>query len=82
MNHKELALIYVWDAYCGWCYGFSKSIRDFHANHPEVPLTILSGGLFVGNRKQPFRAFPYILESNKQISQLTDAEFGASYQTC
>jgi putative protein-disulfide isomerase len=80
MNQKELALIYVWDAYCGWCYGFSKSIRAFHENHPELPLTILSGGLFVGDRKQPIGAFPYIPEAHNRISQLTGAEFGIPYQ--
>ncbi|TKI92170.1 DsbA family protein, partial [Bacillus cereus] len=23
METKQDNLIYVWDAYCGWCYGFS-----------------------------------------------------------
>lgn len=81
MNQKELALIYVWDAYCGWCYGFSKSLQAFHENHSELPLTILSGGLFVGHRRLPISTFSHIPEANKRISQLTGAEFGASYQT-
>lgn len=81
MNQKELALIYVWDAYCGWCYGFSKSLQAFHENHPELPLIVLSGGLFAGNKKLPIAAFPHIPEANKRISQLTGAEFGTPYQT-
>ncbi len=81
MNNKELALIYVWDAYCGWCYGFSKSLKAFHENHPELPLTVLSGGLFVGEGKQPIGAYTHIPEANKRISQLTGAEFGDSYQS-
>ncbi len=81
MNNKELALIYVWDAYCGWCYGFSKSLKAFHENHPELPLTVLSGGLFVGERKQPIGAYTHIPEANKRISQLTGVEFGDSYQS-
>ncbi|TKH22343.1 DsbA family protein, partial [Bacillus cereus] len=24
METKQDNLIYVWDAYCGWCYGFSE----------------------------------------------------------
>ncbi|MFE6588609.1 DsbA family protein, partial [Bacillus mobilis] len=24
MEKKQDNLIYVWDAYCGWCYGFSE----------------------------------------------------------
>lgn len=81
MNKKELALIYVWDAYCGWCYGFSNSLQAFQENHPELPLTVLSGGLFVGDRKQPISAYPHIPEANKRISQLTGVEFGTPYQT-
>ncbi|MCM2532308.1 DsbA family protein [Neobacillus pocheonensis] len=81
MNNKELALIYVWDAYCGWCYGFSKSLQAFHENHPELPLTVLSGGLFVGHKKLPIASFSHIPEGNKRISQLTGAEFGTPYQT-
>jgi len=80
MNNKELALIYVWDAYCGWCYGFSKSLQAFHENHPELPLTVLSGGLFVGHKKLPIASFSHIPEANKRISQLTGAEFGTPYQ--
>lgn len=81
MENKELALIYVWDAYCGWCYGFSNSLQAFHENHLELPIKVLSGGLFVGDRKQPIGAYPHIPEANKRISQLTGAEFGTSYQT-
>lgn len=81
MNNKELALIYVWDAYCGWCYGFSKSLQAFHENHPELPLTVLPGGLFVGHKKLPIASFAHIPEANKRISELTGAEFGTSYQT-
>lgn len=80
MNQK-LSLIYVWDAYCGWCYGFSKSLQAFHENRPELPLTVLSGGLFVGHKKLPISFFPHIPEANKRISQLTGAEFGTRYET-
>lgn len=81
MNNKELALIYVWDAYCGWCYGLSKSLQAFHENHLELPLTVLSGGLFVGHKKLPIASFSHIPEANKRISQLTGAELGTPYQT-
>lgn len=81
MNKEGMSLLYIWDAYCGWCYGFSRSLGEFHAKHPELPLTVLSGGLFAGERKLPIDSFPHIPEANKRISQLTGAEFGESYQT-
>ncbi|WP_025681057.1 DsbA family protein [Paenibacillus massiliensis] len=79
MKNKELSLIYVWDAYCGWCYGFSKGLRTFHQNHKELPIQVLSAGLFVGDRSQSIAAYPHIPEANKRIGQLTGAVFGSSY---
>ncbi|MBS4192889.1 DsbA family protein [Bacillus sp. FJAT-49705] len=81
MNNIQDKLIYVWDAYCGWCYGFSKSLQGFNENHPELPLTVLSGGLFVGHKKLPIASFSHIPEANKRISQLTGVEFGTPFQT-
>ncbi|WP_238654178.1 DsbA family protein [Paenibacillus piscarius] len=78
--NTDKELIYAWDAYCGWCYGFSQTIRSLHENHPELPLTVLSGGLFVANRSYSIGSFPHIPEANKRISLLTGAEFGAAYQ--
>ncbi|MER2175713.1 MAG: DsbA family protein [Carnobacterium sp.] len=75
---KNLELIYVWDAYCGWCHGFSKSLKEFHENHPELPLKIVSGGLF---SKQPIGNFPHIPEANKRIHKLLGAKFGPAYQS-
>lgn len=78
METKNLELVYIWDAYCGWCHGFSNSLKEFHENHPELPLTVLSGGLFFN---QPIGNFPHIPEANKRIHQLTGAVFGPAYQS-
>ncbi|MGJ5637845.1 DsbA family protein [Bacillus altitudinis] len=80
MNDQEKSFIYVWDAYCGWCYGFSNSIRTLLENHPEIPLTLVSGGLFVGERRLPIKNYPHISEANERISQLTGVEFGDRYE--
>lgn len=79
MNDKRL--IYIWDAYCGWCYGFSNSLRAFYENHQDIPLDVISGGLFVEGNKQPIGQFPHITNGNKRIAQLTGANFGSSYQS-
>ncbi|MCG7379433.1 DsbA family protein [Paenibacillus sp. ACRSA] len=79
MDSKGVSLIYVWDAYCGWCYGFSNSLRAFHQNHLELPIEVLSGGLFIDERSQAMAAYPHIPEANKRIAQLTGVEFGAAY---
>lgn len=73
-------MIYIWDAYCGWCYGFSKALHSFCENHPELPIQIYSGGLFVGERSLPISEYPHIPEANKRIGQMTGVEFGPSYE--
>lgn len=81
MNSKDdLKLIYVWDAYCGWCYGFSPGLGEFHKMHPELPVTVLSGGLFVGDRKLPISNYPHIPGANQRIEQLSGVKFGDAYQ--
>lgn len=79
MTRENNELIYIWDAYCGWCYGFSSTLGKLHANHPELPLSVWSGGLFTGENAQPIGAFPHIAAANARIGELTGAEFGAAY---
>lgn len=80
MSKKEHSLVYVWDAYCGWCYGFSNSLKALHEAHPELELTVLSGGLFTGQKKQAISAYPHIPGANARISELTGAKFGERYK--
>ncbi|GAA5039235.1 DsbA family protein [Marivirga lumbricoides] len=79
MENEKLNLLYIWDGYCGWCYGFSKELTKFHNNHPELPITVLPGGLFTGDKSLPISNYPHIPEANQRINQLTGAVFGDSY---
>ena len=73
-------LIYIADAYCGWCYGFSPTAQELNQN-PEVNLQLMHGSLFTGEHAQPLSAFPRISAANTRITELTGAEFGPGYQT-
>lgn len=73
-----MKLYYIWDAYCGWCYGFKGILKDFMAKHPELKLEIISGGLF--DQGNPMSAYPHIPEVNQQISQIFRVEFGKAYE--
>jgi len=73
-------LIYVFDAYCGWSHGFSATLREVAARHPELPVEVVSGGLFTGDRRRPIREFGYVQGANAAISDTTGAEFGDGYQ--
>jgi putative protein-disulfide isomerase len=75
-----MQLVYVFDAYCGWSYGFSRTLLEVTARHPELPVEVVSGGLFTGGRRVPIREFGYVQGANAKISELTGAEFGEAYE--
>jgi putative protein-disulfide isomerase len=75
------AVVYVMDAYCGWCWGFSERMGEFEAaNRHRVAFTAISGGLFVGERAAAIASYPHIPAANDRISRLTGAVFGEGYQ--
>jgi putative protein-disulfide isomerase len=75
-----MKLVYVFDAYCGWSHGFSGTLSEVAARHPELPVEVVSGGLFTGSRRVPVRQFGYVQGANAKIAELTGAEFGAAYE--
>ena len=75
-----MKLVYVFDAYCGWSHGFSSTLREVTDRHPELPVEVVSGGLFTGARRVPIREFGYVAGANAKIHELTGAEFGDGYE--
>jgi len=75
-----MKLVYVFDAYCGWSHGFSGTLSEVVSRHPELPVEVVSGGLFIGSRRVPIRQFGYVQGANAKIAELTGAEFGEPYE--
>ncbi|MEV4441876.1 DsbA family protein [Streptomyces sp. NPDC049577] len=75
-----MKLVYVFDAYCGWSHGFSPTLAEIARRHPELPVEVVSGGLFTGPRRVPIREFGYVRGANAKISELTGAVFGEAYE--
>ncbi|RZU62893.1 DsbA family protein [Zhihengliuella halotolerans] len=73
-------LIYVFDAYCGWSYGFTDTLGAIARRHPELEVTVVSGGLFTGNGVRPIREFGSVRDINARISDSTGVEFGSAYE--
>lgn len=72
-------ITYIFDAYCGWCYGFSKAINEL-ATDPDIEVRVVHGSLFGGENRVRLGDFPHIPGANAQIAQLTGAVFGEPYQ--
>lgn len=77
----DTQVLYVADAYCGWCWGVAPHLAEFEAARRHVlPFRVISGGLFVGERSAPIGAYPHIPQANERITQVTGARFGEAYQ--
>ncbi len=48
-----MKLVYVFDAYCGWSYGFAPTLAELVRRHPDLDVEVVSGGLFTGSRRVP-----------------------------
>ena len=74
-------LYYCYDAYCGWCYGFSPVIRRLFEEYREtVPFEVLSGGMILPEKPQPVGVMAdYILSSYKTVEERTGIRFGEDW---
>lgn len=75
-----MKLAYVFDAYCGWSYGFAPTLAELVRRHPALEVDVVSGGLFTGPRRVPVREFGYVQGANAKISELTGVRFGPGYE--
>jgi putative protein-disulfide isomerase len=80
MDQKPV-IIYCYDAYCGWCFGFSKVIRRLFEEYKEVfDFEVLSGGMIPKESAQPIgRMASYIKEGYKRVEELSGVKFGEDY---
>ncbi len=78
---KSMKIIYVYDALCGWCYGFSPVITQFAAKHSqEADFLVISGGMVVGERIGAIgEVAPYISWAYKEVENRSGVKFGQAF---
>ena len=74
-------LIYCFDAYCGWCYGFSPVIKKIASVYKDrLDMEILSGGMIITDKPVEIGATAgYIKEAYKHVEEITGIKFGENY---
>jgi putative protein-disulfide isomerase len=74
-------LYYCYDAYCGWCYGFSPVIRKLSTQYADtLEIEVLSGGMIITGKPHHISATAgYIRETYKTVEELTGIKFGEDY---
>ena len=77
----KYSLIYCYDAYCGWCYGFSPVMKQVAAIYSDqLEIEVLSGGMIVGEAVQPIENMAHYIEGAYQnVEQLSGIKFGEDY---
>jgi len=76
-----ITLIYCYDAYCGWCYGFSEVIIKINSEYKnKLEFEVLSGGMILPEEPVSIGATAkYIEESYKRVEEITGIKFGEDY---
>ena len=74
-------LIYCYDAYCGWCYGFSPVMKKIGEDFKDqIQFEVLSGGMMTGENKAPIEKIaPFIQGAYKRVEELTGIQFGEDF---
>lgn len=74
-------LYYCYDAYCGWCYGFSPVItRLFEEYRGQLAFEVLSGGMILTEKPQPIGVTAgYIQKAYKTVEERTGIRFGKDW---
>lgn len=76
-----VTLHYIYDPYCGWCYGAAPLVKAAQAVE-RLTIELHGGGLLAGNnRKQMTPALrDFILQHDERIGALTGQPFGTGYR--
>jgi putative protein-disulfide isomerase len=78
---KKSKIIYIYDALCGWCYGFSPVMLRFFEEHNDLyEFEVLSGGMVRGARSGAIGVVaPYIKQAYKDVENRTGVKFGQDF---
>ncbi|MBN8861465.1 MAG: DsbA family protein [Sphingobacteriales bacterium] len=74
-------IIYCYDAYCDWCYGFSPIITRLDQEYRDLlNIEVLSGGMILPEQPKPVALLAgYLKTLSDQVSAQTGAWYGTDY---
>ncbi|MFC5284965.1 DsbA family protein [Pedobacter alpinus] len=81
MMQEKPKLIYVYDALCGWCYGFSAVMHSlFEKYHHQFDFEVISGGMVLGDRQGPISESAELIKSHyPKVQETSGAIFGDAF---
>jgi putative protein-disulfide isomerase len=81
MSTMSPVFFYCYDAWCGWCYGFSPVINRIFSEYRErLDFEVLSGGMMLPDPPQPIGVIaPYIQKAYLTVEERTGIKFGKDW---
>jgi putative protein-disulfide isomerase len=76
-----MTLIYCYDAFCGWCYGFSQVIKKISEEYADrLQFEVLSGGMILPEEPRHIGVTAgYIQKAYKTVEEYSGVKFGEDY---
>lgn len=80
---SEKNLVYIHDPLCGWCFGFSPTVRQLYdATRRRARWEVLSGGMVLGDRVGPIgRLADFLRHALPRVEGTTGVHFGEAFTT-
>ncbi len=74
-------VFYVYDALCGWCFGFKDNILRLHQEYgSRVEFEVLSGNMVpIENKHHISKMAAYIAGAYHRVEELSGCKFGEGY---
>ena len=81
LRHMQPVIYYCYDAYCGWCYGFSPVIKKIEAAYKDrLGFEVLSGGMIPADKPRPVSSIAgYVSQAYKTVEERTGIRFGPDF---
>jgi putative protein-disulfide isomerase len=78
---KKPTLYYVYDALCGWCFGFAPVIEKVSEKYKaDMRFEVLSGGMVTGPRIGPIAEMAtYIKKASPRVTEVSGQVFGDAF---
>src|SRR5688500_1446586 len=78
---NRMKIIYCFDAYCGWCYGFSSQIKKLACAYADsFHFEVLSGGMILPEKPVHIsQTAAYIYQTYPQVEEVSGVKFGEDY---
>lgn len=76
-----MKLIYCYDAYCGWCYGFQPVMKKLRAKYKDdLEFEILSGGMMLPEQPVHISVTADVIKASyPRVEEMTGVKFGEDY---